>query len=318
MWYDSYEKLAAFQVNFSDGSSLRTIATTNKEGDVLGLYSLAGEQLVSYEYDSWGNFISFTDNSGVGIGTLNPIRYRGYYFDEETGLYYLQSRYYDPQTGRFLNADGYVSTGQGLLGNNMFIYCGNNPIMYADPSGESSAIAYAFHKILEEIIEETVKVAIKGIGTLLVAYGANKIAENVISHANSFAFDFASEYNYSDTKSQEKTVAIPNSQNFPHAVFYGADLRGGNWKKVTDAMSYEDAKIWVITSSVSGIYGKSSSWGLYTYSGNEAAKMAWDLGNGNVPIFHKQKPNIYPHFHVNGFTLFGKHEHFHLWYGELG
>ncbi|MBQ6884111.1 MAG: hypothetical protein IJN56_00055, partial [Clostridia bacterium] len=61
LWYDSYGYLAAFQVCFADGSSLRTIATTNKEGDVLGLYSLAGEQLVSYEYDSWGNLISFTD-----------------------------------------------------------------------------------------------------------------------------------------------------------------------------------------------------------------------------------------------------------------
>ena len=90
---------------------------------------------VSYEYDSWGNLISMQDTSGINIGTINPIRYRGYYFDEETGLYYLQSRYYDPQVGRFINADGYISTGQGIIGNNMFAYCNNNPVNNSDPLG---------------------------------------------------------------------------------------------------------------------------------------------------------------------------------------
>ena len=67
--------------------------------------------------------------------SYNPFRYRGYYYDTETGLYYLQSRYYNPQWGRFLNADGLVSTGQGLLGYNMYAYCNNNPVMYVDPTG---------------------------------------------------------------------------------------------------------------------------------------------------------------------------------------
>ena len=70
------------------------------------------------------------------LGILNPLRYRGYVYDNETGFYYLQSRYYDPTTGRFLNADAFASTGQDLLGNNMFAYCGNNPIARADDGGE--------------------------------------------------------------------------------------------------------------------------------------------------------------------------------------
>ena len=65
----------------------------------------------------------------------NPFRYRGYYYDTETQLYYLQSRYYNPAWGRFLNADGLISTGQGLIGYNMYTYCGNNPVMGYDPSG---------------------------------------------------------------------------------------------------------------------------------------------------------------------------------------
>ena len=67
--------------------------------------------------------------------TVNPLRYRGYYYDSETGFYYLQSRYYDPELGRFINADDFASTGQGILGNNMFAYCNNNPATYADPEG---------------------------------------------------------------------------------------------------------------------------------------------------------------------------------------
>ena len=71
------------------------------------------------------------------IGDINPLRYRGYVYDQDTGLYYLQSRYYNPAWGRFISADSYISTGDGILGNNMFAYCHNNPIMFVDPTGES-------------------------------------------------------------------------------------------------------------------------------------------------------------------------------------
>ena len=70
------------------------------------------------------------------MAEINPIRYRGYYYDNETGLYYLQSRYYDPVIGRFLNADDYASTGKDFIGYNMFAYCNNNPIMHRDSSGK--------------------------------------------------------------------------------------------------------------------------------------------------------------------------------------
>ena len=69
------------------------------------------------------------------MADINPIRYRGYYYDQETGLYHLWSRYYDPLTGRFISADKYTSTGQGMLGYNMFAYCRNNPISRKDAMG---------------------------------------------------------------------------------------------------------------------------------------------------------------------------------------
>lgn len=108
----------------------------NLQGDVLQVYKASDHSLVtSYTYDSWGNILSVTGSKADTLGKYNPLRYRGYVYDHETGLYYLQSRYYDPEIGRFINADGYASTGQGILGNNMFSYCGNNPVNMMDPTG---------------------------------------------------------------------------------------------------------------------------------------------------------------------------------------
>ncbi|MBO4309182.1 MAG: RHS repeat-associated core domain-containing protein [Clostridia bacterium] len=96
-----------------------------------------GTKLISYKYDAWGNVSTTISHLGNWWeASLNPFRYRGYYYDTETGFYYLNSRYYNPEWGRFINADGYVSTGTGLLGYNMYAYCNNNPVMYVDPDGE--------------------------------------------------------------------------------------------------------------------------------------------------------------------------------------
>ena len=106
----------------------------NLQGDVTAIIN-STEPVVQYTYDAWGNVLSITGSMADTLGQMNPLRYRGYVYDSETELYYLQSRYYDPKVGRFINADAFASTGQGLLGNNMFAYCGNNPVMGYDPQG---------------------------------------------------------------------------------------------------------------------------------------------------------------------------------------
>ena len=106
---------------------------TNLQGDVISIVNGNGTEFVRYTYDAWGNVT--TDGSATNLRFYNPLRYRGYVYDEETGLYYLQSRYYNPEIGRFINGDGFTSTGQGVLGNNMFAYCGNNPVIYTDKHG---------------------------------------------------------------------------------------------------------------------------------------------------------------------------------------
>ncbi len=105
---------------------------TNLQGDVMYLVDSQGAQAAAYAYDPFGKTVS----AEGPMAELNPLRYRGYYQDGETGFYYLQSRYYDPAICRFLNADSYASTGQSYLGYNAFAYCGNNPINRADADGE--------------------------------------------------------------------------------------------------------------------------------------------------------------------------------------
>ena len=106
------------------------IFTKNLQGDILSVVNaFSGETAASYVYDSWGKVISATGT----LAEVNPIRYRGYYYDTETGLYYLQSRYYDPETGRFINAD--VQINNGILGTNLYAYCDNQYINKCDQQG---------------------------------------------------------------------------------------------------------------------------------------------------------------------------------------
>ena len=115
----------------------------NLQGDVVGLLDSSGACVARYNYNAWGEILSVTNANGVAItssthiANLNPLRYRGYYYDTETGFYYLQSRYYDPVTHRFINADSYATTdASDAISSNMFAYCGNNPVMGYDPTGE--------------------------------------------------------------------------------------------------------------------------------------------------------------------------------------
>ena len=110
------------------------------QGNVVALLNADGEVAVRYEYDAWGNHV-VTDKNGnpvtSGIGVLNPFRYRGYYYDTETELYYLQTRYYDPELGRFISQDSIeYAEPETINGLNLYAYCGNNPVMNIDPTGE--------------------------------------------------------------------------------------------------------------------------------------------------------------------------------------
>ena len=110
----------------------------NLQGDIVAVYNSSGLKLASYTYDAWGNHtVSYSNNGSSTSVKYNPFRYRGYYYDTDLQMYYLQSRYYDSKICRFINADSYISTGYGVLGYNMFAYCNNSPICYSDPEGKA-------------------------------------------------------------------------------------------------------------------------------------------------------------------------------------
>ena len=107
----------------------------NLQGDVVRILNNYGDVVTEYTYDAWGKVLTTTGTLASTIGQYNPFRYRGYYYDTETGFYYLQSRYYDPTVARFLNADGIVGANGGIVGNNMNVYCSNNPVSFVDEDG---------------------------------------------------------------------------------------------------------------------------------------------------------------------------------------
>ena len=134
--YDNQGLPFALNYSTNNGSSFTTYYyVLNLQGDVVKLVDGGGTSVASYAYDAWGKILS----SSGSKAEINPLRYRGYYYDTETGFYYLQSRYYDPVTHRFINADApeYSELAADSLDDtNLFAYCSNNPVMRTDENGE--------------------------------------------------------------------------------------------------------------------------------------------------------------------------------------
>ena len=109
----------------------------NLQGDIIAVYDQAGNKLISYTYDAWGN-VSAPESDNTTVAN-NPFRYRGYYYDHDLGLYYLNTRYYDSKTGRFISPDTeavITATPDALTDKNLYAYCDNNPVSYVDHTGE--------------------------------------------------------------------------------------------------------------------------------------------------------------------------------------
>ena len=160
---------------------------TNLQGDVVAILNNQGQRIVSYSYDAWGNpttpviHVAADDANYEKYSTiaqLNPLRYRGYVYDTETGLYYVSSRYYDPEIGRWINADNQIAgVGGEVLGYNMFAYCMNNPVNMSDPSGNWPKWATKLVVAVAIVaVVAVVAVATAGTGTALacIAAGAAK------------------------------------------------------------------------------------------------------------------------------------------------
>lgn len=142
-------KLVGFEYTSNSGTR-EYLYIRNIQGDITSIIDTEGNIICTYTYDGYGNHIVLDENgkedtSLTSIGHLNPFRYRGYFFDEESGLYYLNSRYYDPETGRFISPDvlSILDETKGQInGLNLYMYCNDNPIMFYDPNGNFAIGAF--------------------------------------------------------------------------------------------------------------------------------------------------------------------------------
>ena len=140
---------------------------TNLNGDVVGITDAQGNLLAQYVYDPWGKLLQINttepDNADqLAVATANPLRYRGYYYDSETGMYYLQSRYYDPDLGRFISADDFdCLTTSNFFSANAYAYCWNSPIAFKDSEGNTPNLALAYANIKAFLVDVNGKIAEK-------------------------------------------------------------------------------------------------------------------------------------------------------------
>ena len=144
----------------------------NLQGDVMRIVNTSGTVVANYTYDAWGKVTS----SGNVVGQYNPIRYRGYYYDTDTGFYYLQSRYYDPTIKRFISADGVVSgVGGELLGYNQYAYCFNDPCNKYDSNGMFPISITSMRMIIKGIV---IAAVLTFVGTTIAACIKNAVSSS--------------------------------------------------------------------------------------------------------------------------------------------
>ena len=314
----------------------------NIQGDVIGIYS-GGTLVAKYEYNAYGQILSITNASGTDISNiathianLNPFRYRGYYYDTETGFYYLQSRYYDPVVGRFLNSDVAIGANGGIISYNLFAYCNNNPIRYADYTGCSAQEALEWWKNYGWVLpaSDSVSPAMDIVcATVFVGLAIITIFEDTTDATSSYTYDYTQTTHSPMISTAVPTASVPISieeiavaevANIKTAnkyetdkIYYGIDLRGKTFKRVTKAMDFKETLAWITLSGLSKKFSRGSCWGVYTEQQIDAAILASFLSNGNLPEHHYEyEIGHYNHYHTTLHDLFNYFKRFHIWYGK--
>lgn len=309
-YYDSDGSATSFSYN-----GRMYFYVKNLQGDVIRIIDLAGTEVASYVYDAWGNI---KDTKGEPtVRELNPIRYRGYVYDTETSLYYLQSRYYDPFTGRFLNADIYCDTNTGTsLSANMFAYCENNPVNYLDPNGY---VALVDDLVYALIALSAATVAICSSSYFQKGWSAfcNAVGNGLSSIGNAIWNGASAAWNWSKNKIKKAINAVEKFNTIVNADskikskvkkhsktrYWSATLKSG-YVNIGKSLSYSEAKSYVKN-------GKS----VFTVTKSEAKALAKSAYGGKKPVgpeIDKGKKGVlgyYWHFHV-----YGRKNKAHVWY----
>ena len=170
-FYDAQNRPAVVVYNGTAYAYVKSL-----QGDIVAILDENGNTVVSYGYDAWGAPLWCTGELAETLGRVQPFRYRGYVFDEETGLYYLRSRYYNPWWGRFVNADDRLSKNEtDICGKSLYVYCSNNPLNRVDPNGEAWwawAVGAAVIVASIAIVGVTMGGATAGLAVFYAALGA--------------------------------------------------------------------------------------------------------------------------------------------------
>ena len=228
----------------------------NMQGDVVRILNASGAEVVSYAYDAWGKVLSVSGSLSSTVGAANPFRYRGYYYDTETGWYYLNTRYYDPNVGRFLSPDTILGANGGLMGYNLYAYCNNNPVNHIDPTGEGflsnlwSGIKNVGKAVVKVAAVVTVGAALIAgtIGTgggLLVAAGVGaSVAAATASTVGTIAVVGTAAVAAGATAVAIGSIGenISYSTNNNHGKTKGKEFRGGSKKQRDRWFGYENNK----------------------------------------------------------------------------
>ena len=251
--YDGSGQLMAIRYKGADYYYVRNGLMT-----ITGLVDANGASVVNYFYDSWGNMLNITGSMAASLGKDNPYRFKGYYYDEETGMYYLKSRYYQPEICRFISADSYASTGQGILGHNVYCYCGNNPVNAMDPDGK---------------LFKNIKNAMKALTNKVKS--AYSMAKRFVK--NTFGAYASTKSTFSSPSSKQKTVTGKIKSFFsPFDVQIGSTTsttcseHGNRKKRVVGYANFE------MNSPLS------SSVGIMFNGKNSAVKYEWSLDTGGI------------------------------------
>ena len=180
------EGITGFEIINPDGTRVPYIYRKNINGDITHIYTASGDLVVKYVYDAWGNHDVFAADGYKDLAARNAFRYRGYYYDVTTKLYYLKNRYYDPEIGRFISADAISElTPEEPNGLNLYRYCANNPVMMNDSEGN----APKWWEWLVSGVLLTVGIVLcatgvgTGLGAGLIVAGSSMLASNIMSTA---------------------------------------------------------------------------------------------------------------------------------------
>ena len=288
----------------------------NLQGDVIALIDSNGKKVVEYKYDAWGRILSKTGTMASTLGTLNPFRYRGYVYDEETGLYYLRSRYDNPEWARFLNADSYIAYGRINCNTNVFAYCCNTPVRCFDPQGRSVTDAALPILAGASLLDGPLPI-MDGLCAIILAGLAIYEATIMQQHVSSVNSSTKTRY-LTDVKTNLRKSGY--EYQLAYVSEYGNLIRVGPKMNIIEATASLGVTGKVNISADAYQYNRGNAseaqrqlehlgagnWGIYANSQGAAKALAVLFQGHTPPEVHGS--GMYGHYHDGTHT-------FHIWYG---